>query len=112
MWLLADLLEPLDPAVTGWDLDVADAALLLFGEVGLGPADRQLAWLRYTQKVMTGLLGPCDPRTCAVNKAIRDNCHRSMPATAYVGVSKTHFFHRRGSRRRATRYLARHHPYE
>jgi hypothetical protein len=36
--------------VTGWDLEVADAALLLFGEIGLGPTAREVAWLRYAQR--------------------------------------------------------------
>ncbi len=70
MWSLADMLETLDPALTGWNLDLADAALLLFGEIGLGPTDRAQAWLRYAQKATMGLLGPADPRISAANTAL------------------------------------------
>ena len=74
MWLLVDLLEPLDPVVTGWDLDVADAVLLLFSEIGLGPTGRQLTWLRWAQKATVTLLGPADPRTCEANTAVGRLC--------------------------------------
>lgn len=99
-WLLADLLEPLDPAVTGWDLDVADAVLLLFGEIGLGPADRQLAWLRWAQKATVTLLGPADPRTREANTAAGRLClslgRYSEAAAAWQALINVHEQHGRG----------------
>ncbi|MEU8656137.1 tetratricopeptide repeat protein [Actinoplanes philippinensis] len=77
VWELADLLEPLDPAETGWNVEIAEAAMILFGDVGLGPADRAVRWLWYVQNTTTSLLGPWDGRTLTANRTLGRKCWAS-----------------------------------
>lgn len=69
LWVVADLLEPVDPNTARPDVVLADAALLLFGEVGFGPTNKALLWLRYAQRVTADVLGPSDSLTCWANTA-------------------------------------------
>lgn len=91
LWVLADLLEPLDPTTAGPDLTLADAALLLFGEVGFGPDNRALPWLRYAQTATAQLLEPTDRLTREVNTAMGSLCDRrgwhTEAASAYAAVA-------------------------
>ncbi len=74
VWELADLLEPLDPTLTGWHVDIAEAAMILFGDVELGPADHAVRWLWYAQNTTTCLLGPWDQRTLTANRVLGRRC--------------------------------------
>lgn len=76
LWVLADLLEPIDPSTLRPDLALMDAALLLFGEVGFGPDSRALPWLRYAQNATAELLEPSDPRTRDAHLAMGTLCDR------------------------------------
>jgi tetratricopeptide (TPR) repeat protein len=76
LWVVADLLEPIDPDTVQLDLVLTDAALLLFGEVGFGPSGKSLPWLRYAQRTTTQMLGPSDPLTCWANTAAARLCDR------------------------------------
>ncbi|MFI1991782.1 hypothetical protein [Actinoplanes sp. NPDC020271] len=74
VWELADLLEPLDPAETGWNVEIAEAAMILFGDIRLGPEDHAVQWLWYVQNTTTSLLGPWDGRTLAANSVLAHRC--------------------------------------
>lgn len=74
VWDLADLLDPLDPNLTGWDAEIAEAALILFGDVELGPADHAVRWLWYAQNATTSLFGPWDERTLTANRLLAQRC--------------------------------------
>jgi hypothetical protein len=91
LWVLADLLEPIDPNTVRPDLALVDAALLLFGEVGFGPDNRALPWLRYAQTATAELLGPSDPRAREANTAMGNLCDRlgwyTEAASAYATVA-------------------------
>ncbi|WP_282765722.1 hypothetical protein [Actinoplanes sandaracinus] len=76
VWVLADLLESVDPAVTGWNLELAEAAVLLFGEARVGPEDRALAWLRYAQRSASVLAGPLSKQSCTASWALGRLCQR------------------------------------
>ncbi|GGN99256.1 hypothetical protein GCM10010112_92910 [Actinoplanes lobatus] len=71
---LEGLLESVDPTVTGWILDLAEAAILRFGEAGEGPDDQALAWLRYAQRATTVLACPLSERSCAANTELGRLC--------------------------------------
>jgi hypothetical protein len=91
LWVLADLLEPIDPNTVRPDLALVDAALLLFGEVGFGPDNRALPWLRYAQNATAELFEPSDPRTREAHIAMGTLCDRlgwhAEAASAYAAVA-------------------------
>lgn len=76
VWALADLLEPVDLAVTCWNLELAEAAALLFGKARVGPDDKALAWLRYAQRAASVLAGPLSEQSCAASLELAQLCQR------------------------------------
>jgi hypothetical protein len=73
---LEDLLEPLDPASTGWSMEVAEAAVLLFGKTGADPTERAVRWLRYAQRAASVLASPLSRQSCEASAHLGERCEQ------------------------------------